>query len=251
MKALIRALGCGLMMACALTTARSAVDVIYSYDTLGRLQQVSYPSGKSITYSYDAAGNRTSVVSVGANAAPTANNDSAMTNDNTAIALDPRINDTDPDGDTLAITAPGGTAAATAHGSVTGTSNLVTYTPTNGFHGTDSFGYTISDGHGHSASATVTVNVNSPPVAVYDHVTASPSVTFDPTANDTDPDGDTLSVKSVGSPAAPFHGTIVKNSGTSVTYTANSGYHGVDNFSYTIKDGQGHTATTTDQVTVP
>lgn len=32
----------------------------YSYDALGRLQQVTYPSGTSVTYGYDAAGNRTS-----------------------------------------------------------------------------------------------------------------------------------------------------------------------------------------------
>ena len=34
---------------------------IYNYDALGRLQSVSYQNGGSVTYTYDAAGNRTQV----------------------------------------------------------------------------------------------------------------------------------------------------------------------------------------------
>lgn len=39
----------------------NAADIIYTYDTLGRLIQVVYPSGKTITYEYDDAGNRTKI----------------------------------------------------------------------------------------------------------------------------------------------------------------------------------------------
>jgi hypothetical protein len=54
------------------------------------------------------------------------------------------------------VTAPGhGTAANNADGSIT-------YTPAAGFTGTDTFQYTISDGHGHTDAATVTVFVNAP-----------------------------------------------------------------------------------------
>lgn len=38
------------------------------------------------------------------------------------------------------------------------------YTPTGGFEGTDSFGYTITDSNGDSASATVNITVGSPPL---------------------------------------------------------------------------------------
>lgn len=34
----------------------------FSYDSLGRLHQASFPSGRQIVYNLDAAGNRTSVV---------------------------------------------------------------------------------------------------------------------------------------------------------------------------------------------
>jgi YD repeat-containing protein len=38
--------------------------VNYTYDSLGRLTEVTYTNGTTITYNYDAMGNRTSVVTV-------------------------------------------------------------------------------------------------------------------------------------------------------------------------------------------
>ena len=49
---------------CTVALAVHAGSVSYSYDTLGRLASAVYSDGTStttITYSYDAAGNRTSV----------------------------------------------------------------------------------------------------------------------------------------------------------------------------------------------
>jgi YD repeat-containing protein len=39
---------------------------VHTYDALGRLTKVTYSNGVVITYVYDAAGNRTSVVVTGA-----------------------------------------------------------------------------------------------------------------------------------------------------------------------------------------
>lgn len=59
-----------LLLLALLTTAMSGPalsdSVDYTYDTLGRLTTVTYSSGVIITYVYDAAGNRTSYVTVGA-----------------------------------------------------------------------------------------------------------------------------------------------------------------------------------------
>lgn len=42
-----------------------AGSATYTYDNLGRVTKVTYSNGKSVTYSYDAAGNRVTVVSAG------------------------------------------------------------------------------------------------------------------------------------------------------------------------------------------
>ncbi|MDV6331319.1 RHS repeat domain-containing protein [Asticcacaulis sp. 201] len=39
-----------------------AGDTIYKYDAQGRVVEVDYPNGAKVTYTYDAAGNRTQVV---------------------------------------------------------------------------------------------------------------------------------------------------------------------------------------------
>jgi len=39
-----------------------AGDTTYKYDVQGRLIEVNYPDGAKVTYTYDAAGNRTKVV---------------------------------------------------------------------------------------------------------------------------------------------------------------------------------------------
>jgi len=72
-------------------------------------------------------------------------------------------------------------------------------------------------------------------------------VTVTVLANDSDPDGGTLSVTSVTTPA---HGTATINAATTVTYTPAASYSGPDSFGYSISDGQGGTASATVSVTV-
>ena len=91
--------------------------------------------------------------------------------------------------------------------------------------------------------------INRPPAAVNDAFTVpfnSSGNIFDVLANDSDPDGDALTITGVGSPA---HGTAVIAAGK-VSYTATSGYSGTDNFTYSIADGRGGTASATVSVTV-
>ena len=79
------------------------------------------------------------------NHAPVANNDSASTAPNTPVTVNVLANDTDPDNDPLTVTG----ASTPAHGTaVVNADNTVTYTPTAGYSGPDSFTYT-------SATATV------------------------------------------------------------------------------------------------
>ncbi|MFQ5535572.1 MAG: Ig-like domain-containing protein [Sphingomonadales bacterium] len=140
-----------------------AGTVTYVYDDLGRLTKATYDDGSVIDYSYDPAGNRTQVATTAGtggspNNPPLAVNDSVVTFKNQSATFDPRVNDSDPDGDPLTITA----TSNPSHGSVTilsGTS--LRYTPNTGYLGSDSFTYTISDGNGGTDTATVSVTVES------------------------------------------------------------------------------------------
>jgi hypothetical protein len=179
------------------------------------------------------------------NRPPTAVADSATTTKNTSVSIPVLANDSDPDGDPLRVTS----VTPPGHGSATiNTDNTVKYSPASGFTGTDGFNYSISDGRGGSATAHVTVTVttapNKAPTATEDGVTTNQNtpVTISVLANDFDPDGDTLSVASVSSPG---HGTALKNTNGTISYTPASGFLGTDSFAYTVSDGRGATATAT------
>jgi VCBS repeat-containing protein len=66
-------------------------------------------------------------------------------------------------------------------------------------------------------------------------------------SNDTDPDGDHLSVIAVTGPA---HGSTLVNPDGTVTYTPALNFNGVDSFTYTIADGRGGMATAAVNVTI-
>jgi VCBS repeat-containing protein len=95
-------------------------------------------------------------------------------------------------------------------------------------------------------------------VAGGDAVIENQSFTFQASrllTNDTDVDGDTLSVTmvqgaAVGIVTATAHGTVVLNANGTITYNPNVNYSGADSFTYTISDGNGGTATATVRLTI-
>ena len=90
---------------------------------------------------------------------------------------------------------------------------------------------------------------NTPPVAVDDAATVvenSSDNQIDVLANDYDPDGDALTIIEV---KPPQHGTA-SHDGAYAYYTPTPAYTGSDNFTYTISDGHGGTASATVTVTV-
>jgi outer membrane protein OmpA-like peptidoglycan-associated protein len=182
------------------------------------------------------------------NRAPVAVNDTlTVQSGSPATVVNVLANDSDPDNDRLTVTAVG----TPANGSTAIVAGGVSYTPRAGFVGTDTFSYTISDGNGGTAQATVTVTVterpippplNRAPIAVDDEATttlANPVVVF-VLRNDSDPDGDALTVVS----ATPgIRGRTQVNADGTVTYTPNIDWCGTDFFVYTIRDPAGLTAT--------
>ena len=176
------------------------------------------------------------------NDAPVAVSDLATTAEETAVSGTVLGNDTDVDpGTTLTATL----GASPTHGTVTlSAGGSFTYTPNANYHGTDSFTYTASDGTAASNVATVTVTItpiNDGPVAVNETSTTpeDTAVKIAVLANDTDLDGDTLSVTSIIGPA---FGTAVVNPDGTITYTPSLDYSGGDIFIYSLSDGHGGSA---------
>jgi large repetitive protein len=96
------------------------------------------------------------VAAAAGNHAPVAATDIAGTGTASAVDIHVLANDTDPDGDPLAVTAVG----AAAHGSVAINPNgIVRYVAQPGFQGSDRFVYTVSDNQGGGEMAQVLVSV--------------------------------------------------------------------------------------------
>ncbi len=192
------------------------------------------------------------VVSVGAiNDGPVANDGSDTTDEDTPITVDLVANDTDADGDALSVISA--TVPADQGTLVNNGDGTVTFTPAENFNGDATISYEISDGNGGTDTAdhVITVTpVNDDPVAVDDDVTVDEddSVIIDPIANDTDADGDTLTVQSIDT--QPTNGTLIDNGDGTYTYEPDPGYNGPDSFTYTVSDGNGGTDTGTVNITV-
>ena len=101
-----------------------------------------------------------------ANPVPTATGEAFTTPEDTPIVLDVLANDTDPDGDSLAVTAidglpiaPGGSRDV-AGGTVTlNADGTLTFAPAADFNGEVAFDYTASDGEDGEATATVSLTI--------------------------------------------------------------------------------------------
>ncbi|WGZ93833.1 MAG: IPTL-CTERM sorting domain-containing protein [Candidatus Thiothrix putei] len=140
-----------------------------------------------------------------------------------------------------------------SHGIATVKNNQILYTPTAGYTGSDTLKYRITDADGNIAEAsislsiTVTAAANKAPIAEADQVTttAGSPITVDVLANDSDADGDKLTVSAVTSGE---NGTVVLQDGKPM-YTPNAGFSGTDSFTYTVSDGK-DTASATVTVTV-
>jgi VCBS repeat-containing protein len=190
------------------------------------------------------------------NDAPTAADDAYSTGEDTALTVDaPGVlaNDNDPDGDRLHTVV----GSASSHGTVALNANgSFTYTPAANFNGSDSFTYRANDGTVESNQATVTITVtatNDGPTAVDDAYSTAEDTTLTVAAasgvlaNDTDPEGDTLSAVA-GS--GPSHGTLTRNADGSFTYTPAANFNGSDSFTYRASDGTAESSPATVAITV-
>jgi hypothetical protein len=134
----------------------------------------------------------------------------------------------------------------------------VTYRGIQDFFGTDVLTVTANDlgntGSGGAKSALVTqtitvTNVNDAPVAIDDGTATlqDATVTISVLENDTDADGDTLTIYDI---TQGISGTVVNNGDGTVTYSPTVSFNGADLFTYAISDAQSLSDTATVTVAV-
>jgi VCBS repeat-containing protein len=196
-------------------------------------------------------------------------------------------NDTDLDGDTLIVSAVNGVAASVGNPITLASGASLTlnadgsydYDPNGAFAGlavgatnTDSFDYTVSDGNGDSDFATVTITLtgtnNNAPVATDDTDATdqnTPILGSSVLTNDSDPDGDVLTVSEVNGVAGDVGIPITLASGALLTLRADGSYDydpngafdsladgvtNTDSFSYTVIDSNGGSDFATATITI-
>ncbi|EJC6779169.1 tandem-95 repeat protein [Vibrio parahaemolyticus] len=170
------------------------------------------------------------------NDAPNAENDVITTEEDTAVTIDVLVNDSDVEGDALSIQSA---SVPSEQGSVDIVDGKLVFTPAENFNGEATITYIVTDGDlTDEAKVTVTVTpVNDSPVAVDDttSIQEDTAVTIDVMPNDTDVDGDTLSIQSASVPSD--QGTVEIVDGKLV-FTPAENFNGDAEVTYTVTDGQ-------------
>ena len=220
--------------------------------SIGNVAHLRYETGSNLNWRENITGRSIEIRVRAANTAPTASGETVNTDEDTAYAFQARyfgFSDAD-SGDELnhvKITSlPMGTlsldgmdiasASDTNPVEVTAnqlTDNNLTYTPPPNEHSTNpntsftTFTFKVNAGLADRAEATITITVNAvndAPVATADTPTTNEdqAVVMRVLENDTNVDGDTLTVTDVETPANGAAGITV--AGTAITYTPTAGY---------------------------
>ncbi|WP_353519166.1 tandem-95 repeat protein [Vibrio parahaemolyticus] len=170
------------------------------------------------------------------NDAPNAENDVITTEEDTAVTIDVLVNDSDVEGDVLSIQSA---SVPSEQGSVDIVNGKLVFTPAENFNGDATITYIVTDGDlTDEAKVTVTVTpVNDSPVAVDDTVSTQEDtvVTIDVLPNDSDVDGDKLSIQSASVPEAQGKVEIVDGK---LVFTPAENFNGHAEITYTVTDGE-------------
>jgi endonuclease G len=198
------------------------------------------------------------------NESPVAGNDEKSTQEDSQLVFNASellANDSPGDSNEVGQTLNVTNVATTANtrGTVTYSSGQITYIPDANYNGSAGFNYQVCDNGTTNGTAdakcttgvvNVTINpVNDAPTAITDSAATNEDtpVVINVRGNDSDVDGDQLSITNV---SAPSKGTGVVTADGKILYTPNPNQNGADSFTYAISDGQGGTATATVNVLI-
>jgi hypothetical protein len=172
---------------------------------------------------------------------PAAISSSVTTSEDTPVAI--TLQASNPDGGAILFLL----GSFPSDGVLSGVEPNLTYTPAPNASGTRTFTFRVFASAELSNTATVTITItpgNDAPTTVDDYLEADPGapLRFGVTSNDSDIDGDSFHLTSIGEPA---HGTLVAD-GDGFLYTPEDGFTGIDVFAYEIADS--HDAASTGSV---
>ena len=180
----------------------------------------------------------------GCNTAPTAQDDTFSTPEDTPLSASATATDAESDPLTYMVVGP------TPAGLTFNSDGTFTYTPALDFTGTVSFQFKANDGEFDSNVATITITVtplNDPPVADDGTNTTPEDTPVDGIVTGSDVDGDALTF-ALNTQAT--NGNVVVNADGTYTYTPNANFNGVDSFTFVANDGTVDSVPATVTITV-
>ena len=248
--------GGGTMTAVLDTTTANGTLVLNTNGGFTFTPTTGFTGNTSFTYHVTNTNGSSNVVTVAIavnGLAPTTTADSYTTPFNTTLTVAaPGVlaNDTTNGGGTMSAVLVSGVA----HGTLTLSANgSVSYTPTTGYNGPDSFTYRATNtvGNGNIVTVSLTVSAGAPTAVADTYSTplntpltvAAPGVL----ANDTTNGGGAMTAVLVSGPA---HGVLTFNANGSFSYTPTTGYNGPDSFTYRGNNGVGNGNVVTVSITV-
>ena len=242
----------GETLSLTLVNTNSGINVVNNGDgTLTITPDANYYGISGFGYTIDDGTGRTSSADVtveitAINDAPIAVDDTASGTEDQSFFIaiaDILANDTDADGDSLNLS---DILPQSGIMVVDNSDGTLTVTPDSDFHGSTGFSYAVNDGTGLSDVGFVNVDISAQadaPVAGDDAVSATEDTVrsisiADLMGNDTDADGDILSISSLTGQAGV---SVVDLGDGTIELTPDADFNGTSGFTYVLSDGTGLT----------